>query len=187
MAEDETIRFNRLGFLRTIADSFTDIADFTIAYKLVKKYILNLYIKSSQNHRHNMSKWIYHFGAGAAEGNMALKNILGGKGACLAEMSSLGSSCSCWFYNHNRCLQSLFSSRFHIGLKACKRIWNKPLSHLKKKVERVLVPQPIHCWYLFVRSTCFHAWNDGYHFQFGLNDDTTEALAELTGNEKIRI
>ena len=37
-----------------------------------------------------MSKWIYHFGAGAAEGNMALKNILGGKGACLAEMSSLG-------------------------------------------------------------------------------------------------
>ena len=29
MAEDETVRFNRLGFLRTIADSFTDIADFT--------------------------------------------------------------------------------------------------------------------------------------------------------------
>ena len=29
MAEDETIRVNRLGFLRSIADSFTDIADFT--------------------------------------------------------------------------------------------------------------------------------------------------------------
>ena len=29
MAEDESIRHNRLGFLRSIADSFTDIADFT--------------------------------------------------------------------------------------------------------------------------------------------------------------
>lgn len=35
-------------------------------------------------------KFIYTFGAGRAEGNAKMKNILGGKGANLAEMSSLG-------------------------------------------------------------------------------------------------
>jgi len=35
-------------------------------------------------------KWVYSFGAGAAEGDASLKNLLGGKGANLAEMSNLG-------------------------------------------------------------------------------------------------
>ena len=30
MVEDETLRNNRLGLLRTIADAFRDIADFTL-------------------------------------------------------------------------------------------------------------------------------------------------------------
>ncbi len=37
-----------------------------------------------------MSKWVYSFGDGAAEGSAALRNLLGGKGANLAEMASLG-------------------------------------------------------------------------------------------------
>ncbi len=36
------------------------------------------------------NKFIYSFGAGKAEGNAKMKNTLGGKGANLAEMSSLG-------------------------------------------------------------------------------------------------
>ncbi|MEQ1932145.1 MAG: pyruvate, phosphate dikinase, partial [Parvularculaceae bacterium] len=35
-------------------------------------------------------KWVYSFGAGAAEGDASLKDLLGGKGANLAEMSNLG-------------------------------------------------------------------------------------------------
>ncbi|MBM75806.1 MAG: pyruvate, phosphate dikinase [Proteobacteria bacterium] len=35
------------------------------------------------------TQWIYHFGDGAAEGSSNLKNLLGGKGAGLAEMSKL--------------------------------------------------------------------------------------------------
>ena len=35
-------------------------------------------------------KWVYSFGAGASEGDASMKNLLGGKGANLAEMSSLG-------------------------------------------------------------------------------------------------
>jgi pyruvate,orthophosphate dikinase len=37
-----------------------------------------------------MTKWVYGFGGGAAEGRADLRDLLGGKGANLAEMSSLG-------------------------------------------------------------------------------------------------
>jgi pyruvate,orthophosphate dikinase len=37
-----------------------------------------------------MTKWVYGFGGGAAEGSADLRDLLGGKGANLAEMSSLG-------------------------------------------------------------------------------------------------
>ena len=36
------------------------------------------------------SKWVYNFGDGSAEGKTDMRNLLGGKGANLAEMSSLG-------------------------------------------------------------------------------------------------
>lgn len=36
------------------------------------------------------NRWVYGFGAGKAEGAAAMKNLLGGKGANLAEMSNLG-------------------------------------------------------------------------------------------------
>src|SRR5689334_21315135 len=37
-----------------------------------------------------MAKWVYGFGGGSAEGRADMKNLLGGKGAGLAEMSNLG-------------------------------------------------------------------------------------------------
>jgi pyruvate,orthophosphate dikinase len=37
-----------------------------------------------------MSKWVYSFGAGHNEGRAEMKNLLGGKGANLAEMASIG-------------------------------------------------------------------------------------------------
>ena len=37
-----------------------------------------------------MTKWVYTFGDGKAEGEAGMKNLLGGKGANLAEMSNLG-------------------------------------------------------------------------------------------------
>ncbi len=36
------------------------------------------------------ARWVYAFGAGTAEGDASMKNLLGGKGANLAEMSNLG-------------------------------------------------------------------------------------------------
>jgi pyruvate,orthophosphate dikinase len=37
-----------------------------------------------------MTKWVYEFGDGKADGSADMKNLLGGKGANLAEMSNLG-------------------------------------------------------------------------------------------------
>jgi pyruvate, orthophosphate dikinase len=36
------------------------------------------------------TRWVYGFGGGAADGDASMKNLLGGKGANLAEMSALG-------------------------------------------------------------------------------------------------
>jgi pyruvate, orthophosphate dikinase len=37
-----------------------------------------------------MSQWVYTFGDGKAEGASDMRNLLGGKGANLAEMANLG-------------------------------------------------------------------------------------------------
>src|SRR5512133_2598765 len=37
-----------------------------------------------------MTKWVYTFGDGKAEGQAGMRELLGGKGANLAEMSNLG-------------------------------------------------------------------------------------------------
>ena len=37
-----------------------------------------------------MSKWVYTFGNGKAEGDASMRNLLGGKGANLAEMNVVG-------------------------------------------------------------------------------------------------
>ena len=36
------------------------------------------------------ARWVYSFGADGADGDASMKNLLGGKGANLAEMSHLG-------------------------------------------------------------------------------------------------
>ena len=36
------------------------------------------------------TKWVYDFGGGASDGDASMKNLLGGKGANLAEMAKLG-------------------------------------------------------------------------------------------------
>src|SRR5438132_8555390 len=44
----------------------------------------------TQNKKRESKKWAYFFGDGKAEGRADMRNLLGGKGAGLAEMASLG-------------------------------------------------------------------------------------------------
>src|ERR1700756_2781193 len=58
-----------------------------------------------------MSKYVYFFGSGKAEGRADMKNLLGGKGANLAEMTNIGlpvpagftitTEVCTYFYNHD--------------------------------------------------------------------------------------
>lgn len=131
-----------------------------------------------------MSKWIYHFGAGAAEGNMALKNILGGKGACLAEMSSLGLPVPAGFTITTDVCNHYFhqDSNWPEGLQedleqAIVALEEKSGKSFGSTTNPLLVS---------VRSgapVSMPGMMDTI-LNLGLNDDTTKALAELTGNEK---
>jgi pyruvate, orthophosphate dikinase len=59
-----------------------------------------------------MAKWVYGFGAGRNEGSAEMRNLLGGKGANLAEMASIGlpvppgftitTEVCTWFYEHGK-------------------------------------------------------------------------------------
>src|SRR5215213_12030415 len=59
-----------------------------------------------------MAKWVYGFGAGRNEGSAEMRNLLGGKGANLAEMASIGlpvppgftitTEVCTWYYEHGK-------------------------------------------------------------------------------------
>ena len=67
-----------------------------------------------------MTQWVYGFGGGRAEGTAAMKALLGGKGANLAEMSNLGlpvppgftisTEVCTWFYANGRDLSRTIST-----------------------------------------------------------------------------
>src|SRR5438874_10039120 len=46
--------------------------------------------KSTGGKPRGAPKWVYAFGGGKAEGKAGMRNLLGGKGAGLAEMANLG-------------------------------------------------------------------------------------------------
>ncbi len=48
------------------------------------------------------AKYVYFFGNGKAEGRAEMKNLLGGKGANLAEMTSIGLPVPAGFHHHHR-------------------------------------------------------------------------------------
>ena len=58
-----------------------------------------------------MTKWVYAFGGGSAEGRSDMKNLLGGKGANLAEMANLGIAGAARLYHHHRSLHLLLRQR----------------------------------------------------------------------------
>ena len=56
-----------------------------------------------------MNKWVYTFGNGKAEGDASMRNLLGGKGANLAEMNKVARSSG--IYGNNRSLYILLQQR----------------------------------------------------------------------------
>ena len=61
------------------------------------------------------NKYVYYFGGGKADGNTTMKELLGGKGANLAEMNNIRPTSSCGIYRHDRSLYLLLRQRPYLS------------------------------------------------------------------------
>ena len=131
-----------------------------------------------------MSKWVYGFGAGQSEGNAAMRDLLGGKGANLAEMSQLGlpvppgftitTEVCTYLYAHDR--------QYPPGL-------SEEVDAALRKVEETVgagFGDPERPLLVSVRSgapVSMPGMMDTV-LNLGLNDRTVEGLAALTGDRR---
>ncbi|HVZ69881.1 MAG TPA: pyruvate, phosphate dikinase [Rhizomicrobium sp.] len=131
-----------------------------------------------------MTKWVYSFGNGSAEGEASMKNLLGGKGANLAEMSNLGlpvppgftiTTEVCTYYYAN-------GETYPADLKAA-------VETALAKVGQIAggkLGDPANPLLVSVRSgarVSMPGMMDTV-LNLGLNPETTEGLAKLTGNPR---
>ncbi len=129
-------------------------------------------------------KFVYFFAAGEAEGNAGMKNILGGKGANLAEMTSLGIPVPPGFTISTEVCTHYYES----GKKMPD--WVKPkaleaLARVEAKIGKKFgdVNNPL---LVSVRSGA-RASMPGMMdtiLNLGLNDQTVEGLAKVSGNPR---
>jgi pyruvate,orthophosphate dikinase len=131
-----------------------------------------------------MTKWVYTFGDGKAEGNQGLKNLLGGKGANLAEMSNLGlpvppgftisTEVCTYYYAHERAYPAelvfeVDAALRHVGTLAGRIFGDakNPLLVSVRSGARASMPG--------MMDTVLN---------LGLNDVTVEAMASLANNPR---
>ena len=130
------------------------------------------------------TKWVYGFGDGTADGTSEMRDLLGGKGANLAEMANLGlpvppgftitTEVCTWFYDHGRSYPDGLEAEVETGLATMGEI----VGHAFGDAEDPLL--------VSVRSGA-RASMPGMMdtvLNLGLTDTTVEALARRTGNER---
>ncbi|HVY34511.1 MAG TPA: pyruvate, phosphate dikinase [Caulobacteraceae bacterium] len=130
------------------------------------------------------TQWVYAFGGGAADGDASMKNLLGGKGANLAEMCALGlpvppgftiTTENCTHYYQN-------GGAYPAELKG-------QLAQALAKVESITgktFGDPANPLLVSVRSGA-RASMPGMMdtvLNLGLNDETVAGLAQLSGDER---
>jgi pyruvate, orthophosphate dikinase len=129
-------------------------------------------------------KWVYTFGDGKAEGKAGLRDLLGGKGANLAEMANLGlpvppgftipTSVCTYFYAHDKTYPKELRAQVE-----------KALEHVGKLTGKTF-GDPSNPLLVSVRSGA-RASMPGMMdtvLNLGLNDQTVEALAEMSGDRR---
>jgi pyruvate, orthophosphate dikinase len=129
-------------------------------------------------------KWVYSFGDGRAEGKASMRNLLGGKGAGLAEMANLGlpvppgftitTDVCTYYYANNKQYPANLRGQVEKALAQVGRITGKAFGD---KSNPLLVS---------VRSGA-RASMPGMMdtvLNLGLNDETVEALAKKSGDRR---
>lgn len=131
-----------------------------------------------------MTKWVYKFGNGKAEGNASDKNLLGGKGANLAEMSSIGipvppgftisTEVCTYYYANGKTFPADLAEQVKEGVAFCESIVGKkfadpndPLLFSVRSGARISMPG--------MMDTVLN---------LGLTDETVKGLAKASGDER---
>jgi pyruvate, orthophosphate dikinase len=131
-----------------------------------------------------MTKWVYTFGDGKAEGEAGMRDLLGGKGANLAEMSNLGlpvppgftvtTEVCTYYYAHGRSYPAELKGEVETALAYVGRLTGRgfgdaqnPLLVSVRSGSRASMPG--------MMDTVLN---------LGLNDTTVEALAKAAGDAR---
>jgi pyruvate,orthophosphate dikinase len=134
-----------------------------------------------------MTKYVYFFGGGKAEGKADMRDLLGGKGANLHEMTAIGlpvppgftlSTDVCtYFYKHGRKYPPELRDQ---GVEALQRV---------EKLMGAKVGDPANPLLLSCRSGARESMPGMMDtvLNIGLNDTTVKALAKQTGNERFAL
>ncbi|WP_432284568.1 pyruvate, phosphate dikinase [Aminobacter sp. BA135] len=131
-----------------------------------------------------MTKWVYSFGDGAAEGRSSDRDLLGGKGANLAEMCSLGlpvppgftiTTAACnWFYANGRAYPATLEADVRAALETVGAITGRRFGD-PEKLLLVSVRSGARASMPGMMDTVLN---------LGLNDVTVEALAADAGDAR---
>ena len=131
-----------------------------------------------------MKKYVYSFGGGTADGDGKLRDVLGGKGAGLAEMSKAGVPVPPGFTISTDVCNLFFENNNKVPAEVDEQI-QKALQKLEKEMGKKLggLDDPL---LLSVRSGAKFSMPGMMNtiLNLGLNDQTTEALAKKTGNAR---
>ncbi|MEZ0223196.1 MAG: pyruvate, phosphate dikinase [Alphaproteobacteria bacterium] len=145
---------------------------------------VNAMLKTSQTATASNAKWVYSFGKDVCEGDATKKNLLGGKGANLAEMSKIGlpvppgfilsTEVCTHFYQNKNAYPDAIETQVDAGLKQLE----KEIGALFGDVKKPLL--------LSVRSgarVSMPGMMDTI-LNLGLNDTTVKGLAASSNNER---
>ena len=131
-----------------------------------------------------MTKWVYIFGNGKAEGAASLRELLGGKGANLAEMSALGlpvppgftvttEACN-WYFANSRGFPEDMAKQVDGALAAVENQTGRSFGSARSPLL-VAVRSGARASMPGMMDTVLN---------LGLNDETVEALARESGDER---
>jgi len=129
-------------------------------------------------------KYVYFFGGGKADGRGDMKDLLGGKGAGLAEMTNLKIPVPSGFTITTEACNAFFK----MGRKHPPGMWGQVLENLKK-VEKAMGKKfgdPVNPLLVSVRSGAKFSMPGMMDtvLNLGLNETTMKALIRKTGNER---
>ncbi len=130
------------------------------------------------------SRWVYSFGGGGADGDASMKNLLGGKGANLAEMSSLGlpvppgftitTEACVHYYANGRSYPAELAEQVKAGLAKVEQVTGKVFGDTKNPLL-VSVRSGARASMPGMMDTVLN---------LGLNDQTVAGLADLAGDRR---